>query len=116
MTKPDIKRSMREMERVLKCGGLFYVNFVSVEDPDDRPFSETAPARVLLKSEGFAKHEDEEADAYFSGFEILRKQKTWVDKVHGRGRLKQVYIEYIARKRPGDGARIEGQDTTDKSA
>lgn len=99
MTKPDIKISMREIERALKCDGLCYVNFVSVDDPDNRPFCETAPARVLLKSERFAKYEDEEADVYFEGFEILRKEKRWVEKVHGSRRLKQVYIEYIARKR-----------------
>jgi SAM-dependent methyltransferase len=99
MTKPDIAQAMREMERVLRPEGLVYVNFVSVEDPDKRPFCETAPARDLLKSERFAQHEDNEADAYFEAFEIQRKEKRIVDKAHGRGRLFQVYIEYIARKR-----------------
>ncbi|UCC63325.1 MAG: class I SAM-dependent methyltransferase [Anaerolineae bacterium] len=99
MTKPDIAVAMREIERVLKPEGLCYVNFVSVDDPDDRPFGETAPARHLLKSERFAKHGDNEADAYFKRFEIVRKEKRLVDKVHGSGRLKQAYIEYIARKR-----------------
>jgi SAM-dependent methyltransferase len=99
MTKPDIGTAMCEIERVLKPGGLCYVNFVSVDDPDDRPFCETAPARHLLKSERFAKHEDDEADAYFQGFEVIRKEKRLIDKVHGRKRLKQAYIEYIARKR-----------------
>jgi SAM-dependent methyltransferase len=99
MTKPDIRIAMREMERVLRCGGLCYVNFVSVDDPDDRPFCETAPARDLLKSERFAKHADEEADVYFEGFHILRKEKQYVEKVHGSGILKQVYLEYIVQKK-----------------
>jgi ubiquinone/menaquinone biosynthesis C-methylase UbiE len=99
MTKPDIAISMREIERVLKAGGLCYVNFESVDDPDDRPFCETAPARHLLKSERFAKHEDCEADGYFEHFEIVRKEKRIIDKVHGSGRLRQATIEYIARKR-----------------
>lgn len=99
MTKPDIAISMREIERVLKPGGLCYVNFESVDDPDDRPFCETAPARHLLKSERFAKHEDCEADVYFEHFEIVRKEKRIIDKVHGSGRLRQATIEYIARKR-----------------
>ena len=98
MTKPDIARAMREMERVLMPGGLVYVNFVSVDEPDSGPFCETAPARDLLKSERFAQHEDDEADAYFEAFEIQRKEKRIIDKVHGSGRLLQVYIEYIARK------------------
>ncbi len=99
MTKPDIEIAMSEMERVLKPGGLCYVNFMSVEDPDDRPFCKNAPAQDLLKSERFAKHEDDEADSYLTGFTILRKEKRWVDKLHGNGRLVQVTIEYIARKR-----------------
>ena len=99
MTKPDITRTMGEMERVLRPGGLLYVNFVSVDEPDKGPFCETAPARVLLKSERFAQHDDNEADAYFRAFEIQRKEKRFEDKVHGSGRSLQVYLEYIARKR-----------------
>ena len=99
MTKPDITRAMGEMERVLRPEGLLYVNFISVDEPDSGPFCETAPARDLLKSERFAQHEDNEADAYFEAFEIRRKEKRIVDKAHGSGRLLQVYIEYIARKR-----------------
>jgi ubiquinone/menaquinone biosynthesis C-methylase UbiE len=86
MTKPDIARAMGEIERVLRPRGLCYVNFVSVDDPDDRPFCDTAPARRLLGSEGFAKHEDDEPDAYFANFEILQKEKQVIDKVHGRDR------------------------------
>ena len=99
MTKPDIKTAMGEMERVLRCRGLCYVNFVSLEDPDDRPFCETAPARDLLKSERFAKHGDDEPDVYFEGFHVLRKEKQYVEKVHGSGILKQVYLEYIVQKK-----------------
>ena len=99
MTKPDIAQAMGEIERVLKPEGLCYVNFQSVDDPDDRLFCETAPPRRLLKSERFAKHEDDEADAYFRHFDILRKAKLLIDKAHGGGRLKQAYIEFIARKR-----------------
>jgi len=98
MTKPDIAIAMGEIARVLKRGGLCYVNFTSVDDPDNRPFCEAAPVRQLLKSERFAKHEDDEADAYFEQMEIIRKEKRVIEKVHGSGRLLQVYVEYIARK------------------
>ena len=98
MTKPDIKIALSEMERVLRPGGLCYVNLMSMEDPDNRPFCKTDPTSDLLKSEKFAQHEDNEADIYFQGFELLHKEKRWVDKLHGSKRVKQVYIEYIARK------------------
>ena len=99
MTKPDIAIAMGEIERVLKRRGLCYVNFTSVDDPDNRPFCETAPARHLLKSERFAKYKDDEADMYFEHLEIIRKEKRVIDKVHGSGRSIQAYVEYIARKR-----------------
>jgi SAM-dependent methyltransferase len=99
MTKPDIAQSMGEIERVLKPEGLCYVNFVSVDDPDREPFCETAFARQLLKSERFAHHEDNEADVFFAGFEIVRKEKRLLEKLVGEKRYEQAFIEYIARKR-----------------
>lgn len=102
MTKPDIALTMREIERVLKPHGLCYVNFKSVDYPDKSPFCETAYARRLLHSEQFAYHEDNEADAYFTNFAIVRKEKSILDKLHEHDesqRLRQVWIEYIARKR-----------------
>jgi ubiquinone/menaquinone biosynthesis C-methylase UbiE len=99
MTKPDIKKSIDEMKRVLKPGGLCFVNFLSVDDPDDGAFCDTGFARQLLNSERFAKFEDNEADSYFGRFEILRKEKRYLDKKLENGeRLKQVYIDFIARK------------------
>ena len=99
MTKPDIEISMKEIERVLIPEGLCYVNFLSVDDPDNRTFCTTAPAKHLLKSERFAKHEDDEAESYFDDFEILRKEKKIVERVYGNEKLRQVTIEYIAKKK-----------------
>jgi ubiquinone/menaquinone biosynthesis C-methylase UbiE len=99
MVKADIAQALAEIERVLKRDGLCYVNFLSVDDPDRGPFCETTPIRQLLHSERFSQHKDDEADAYFRSFEILRKEKRLIDKAHGNGRIRQAYIEYIARKR-----------------
>ena len=93
MTKTDIGRSMSEMPRVLKPSGLCYVNFKSVDDPDNRPFCESAFVRRLLRSEWFAKHHDNEADTYSGGFEIVHKERRRIEKVHGTGRLVQAYID-----------------------
>ncbi len=98
MTKTDIAVAMAEIERVLKPGGLCYVNFMSVDDPDRRPFGEDAYARRLLGSEVFAQHQDHEADGYFASFQIRRKEKRIEEKLVGEHWLKQAYIEYIAQK------------------
>lgn len=71
MTRPDIALAVREIERVLMPDGLCFVNSVSVDDPDRRPFCETAPARRLLGSERFCYHEDDEADAYTSNLQAF---------------------------------------------
>jgi hypothetical protein len=100
MTKPDIAVSMREITRVLRSDGLCYVNFLSVDDAESwEPFCETAAAKDLLKSKGFAHFEDDEADVYFEAFEIVRKEKRLVEKLWEERRLRQADIEYIARKR-----------------
>ncbi|UCC45252.1 MAG: class I SAM-dependent methyltransferase [Candidatus Zixiibacteriota bacterium] len=98
MTKPDIKRSMDEIKRVLTPGGLCFVNFHSVDDPDDRPFKKTAFAYRLLSSKRFSKFEDDEADAYFGSCEIIRKEKRLIEKIEGGDKYCQAYVDYIARK------------------
>ncbi len=52
-----------------------------------------------MKSERFAKHEDDEAESYFYGFEILRKEKRGIERVDGNAKLRQVMVEYIAKKK-----------------
>jgi ubiquinone/menaquinone biosynthesis C-methylase UbiE len=98
MTKAGIARAMGEILRVLKPGGLCFVNFLSVDDPDWSPFCDTAPAKRLLQSERFAHHEDDEADRYFAGCRLLWKEKRVIDKFDREKPLRQVYIDYIAER------------------
>ena len=99
MTKPDIQYSMDEIKRVLKHGGLCYVNFDSVDDPDNRSFNKNSFAYRLLKSERFSKFEDSEADAYFESCEIIRKEKRLTEKIENENKYVQANIDYIARKK-----------------
>jgi hypothetical protein len=87
------------MERVLRPNGLCFVNFDSVDDPDRRPFRKNGFTRRLLRSKRFSHYEDNEADRYFNNFEILRKEKRLIEKLYHGQRIKQAYIDYIARKR-----------------
>jgi ubiquinone/menaquinone biosynthesis C-methylase UbiE len=100
MTKPDIALAMQEMTRVLKTGGLCYVNFLSVDDAETwEPFCKNGPAATLLKSERFAHFEDDEADIYFKAHTLLRKEKRVQDK-RWQGKLRRrAEIEYIAQKK-----------------
>lgn len=100
MNKPDILIAMKEITRVLKHSGLCYVNFLLVEDTETwEPFDENAVARRLLKSEGFAHFEDNEADMYFDYFDVLRKVKKWRESLVKGKISRRVEVEYIARKK-----------------
>ena len=94
MTKNDIAVSIKEIERVLKSRGLFFVNFISVDEPDEGPF-----CKPFLGNQRFSKHEDGEPDKYFRNFEIIHKEKRIIDKKSNDKRLVQAYIDYIAEKK-----------------
>ena len=98
MTKPDVALSIREMERVLKPGGLCYVNFKSTDTPDDQPFQENSYPRRLLGSTRFSHHTEAEADAHFGAFVVLRKLRSIEDKRVHDAVVRQTHIEYIVRK------------------
>lgn len=98
MTKPDIAVAMSEIQRVLKPHGLCYVNFLSVDDPDRGPFRRTE-FTLLLRSKRFSHHKDNEADKYFRNFVIVRKEKRRIEKLWYGRKIKQAYIDYIAKKK-----------------
>ena len=99
MTKPDIDLSIKEITRVLRQGGLCYLNFLSVDDEESwEPFCKTADAMELLGSTEFSHFEDSEADAYFQSYKILRKEKLFIDKLWKGRRLRQADIAYTAMK------------------
>jgi len=94
MTKKDIAISIKEIERVLKPSGLCFVNFISIDEPDEGPF-----CKPFLGNLRFSKHEDDEPDRYFSNFKIIHKEKRIIEKRVHRKRLVQAYIDYIAKKK-----------------
>jgi ubiquinone/menaquinone biosynthesis C-methylase UbiE len=99
MNKVDIEVTINEFNRLLPSGGLCFVNFMSVDDPEDRPFCDSSPFQQMLGSKQFAKHEDNEADSYFNNFEIQCKEKRFVERKSRTGWLKQVTLEYIVEKK-----------------
>lgn len=97
MSKPEVLIAIKEITRVLRPGGLFYVNFISVDDEETwDPFNERG--QKLFRNDVFSHYEDDEADIYFEEYQIQRKEKRLTDKLW-QGRLtKRAEIEYILRK------------------
>ncbi len=88
---------MKEMERVLKVGGLCFVNFVSIDDVMFGQGQEVGRGEFLqgwypgIIKEGHvcSYYEDSEPDRYFGHFEIIRKEKRiielQIEKSHPQG-------------------------------
>jgi hypothetical protein len=78
MKKNDIEKSVEEMFRVLKSGGLLYLNLLSIEDSLFGIGEEISPATFRQVEDGeILEHtffEFNEGDKYFKNYEIVYKQ------------------------------------------
>ncbi len=103
MSKQDIATAMQEIKRVLKPGGLCFVNFLSVDSDSFGQGKEVNKGEFLEVERGeeitHTYYEDDEPDAYFGGFEMLHREKRirsrWMDGTE----YVRAYIDYIARKK-----------------
>lgn len=78
MTKEDVKSTIKEMIRVLKKGGLLYLNLLSVEDSIYGVGEEFSPGSFRQKENEYdIEHTffgNDEGDSYFGDCEMLYKQ------------------------------------------
>jgi ubiquinone/menaquinone biosynthesis C-methylase UbiE len=102
LTKKDTVVAIDEMHRVLKKGGLCYLNFLSVDDKWYKEGEEINPGEIVTK-EGdeeylHSYYEDSEPDSYFNDFEILYNEKAHIliGRYYDTGL--SCILEYIAKK------------------
>ena len=102
MTKQDIGTSMAEMQRVLKPGGLCFVNFLSVDSQTYDQGEKIGEGEFREQFDGMefmhSYFEDEEPDLFFAGFDVLHKEKRIRDQLIEGNRHVRAYIDYIAKK------------------
>ena len=102
MSKEEVGKAIKEMERVLVLGGLIFINFPSYDCVGYGEGTEVEKGEFLQMEFGeevlHSYYEDREADMYFENFDfisirkwILLKNEGWVDNMG--------MIEYIARKK-----------------
>ncbi|MFX0039282.1 MAG: class I SAM-dependent methyltransferase [Candidatus Heimdallarchaeota archaeon] len=106
MNKIDIKKALNEMIRVLKPGGLCFVNFLSVDSAFYGEGEEVNPGECIqIQGNEKVMHTfftDEESDSFFENLniEILFKEKRILHKKLEDGEiLHDSYIDYIAQKK-----------------
>jgi ubiquinone/menaquinone biosynthesis C-methylase UbiE len=102
MTKADIAIAMKDIERVLKPGGLCFVNFLSVDDERFQEGEEVGEGEFLQRELDddvlHSYYTYDEPDGYFSSFELLYKERRVLERLFNGERHTQGYIDYIARK------------------
>lgn len=98
LSEEDIQRTLSEMTRVLRPGGLLFVNLLSVEDASFGEGEEIGYNSFLNHDELNTFHRDDEVDILFEGFSMIRKTKR-VDHYYEDGG-RRAYIDVIARKNP----------------
>ncbi|TFF95495.1 class I SAM-dependent methyltransferase, partial [Candidatus Thorarchaeota archaeon] len=100
LTKSDTATAMSEMTRVLKPGGLVYVNFLSTEDQGFGEGTRVGPGEWQSIEHGeltiHSYHEVSEPDRYFEGMDILVKEVIESDRRVVDYRM--ATIEYVAKK------------------
>lgn len=102
MSKADIRKTIKEMKRVIKPGGLMFVNFTSVNDfrygQDEKAgegeFLHPGGGELVLHS----YYDEDEADILFEGMEIVHKENRILERIFEGERIRQGYIDYIAKK------------------
>ncbi|MHA1201489.1 MAG: hypothetical protein ACTSQ4_03100 [Candidatus Heimdallarchaeaceae archaeon] len=102
MNKKDIEKSIKEMLRVLKPGGLLYVNFIWHRADMSYLGKEREPGEFWSEIEGentlHTCHKDNEAEKYFAGVKISYKEKREL-YYNLRGRdFQDGYLDYIVEK------------------
>ncbi|UCC19290.1 MAG: class I SAM-dependent methyltransferase [Promethearchaeota archaeon] len=105
MNKIDIKKGVNEMIRVLKPGGLCFVNFLSLDSEFSNEGEEQNPGEYLqIEGDEEIRHTfftDEESDGFFDDLEIeiLYKEKRIFKKKFDERVMQDAYFDYIVRKK-----------------
>lgn len=102
MTKKDIQKSINEIKRVLKPGGLCCLNFLSLEDGDCGTGKELGRNEFLQIERGeeviHSYFGIDEAEGFFSDMKIIYKENRTIERFYEGEKIKQGYIDYIIEK------------------
>lgn len=102
MKKPAMRQAIAEMKRVLKPGGLLFVNFLSTEDfryqtgmpLGDDSFEQQENGVTVVHS----YYQPEEGDAHFTDMHFVHKEQRTVERLYQGRRIRQGYIDYVMQK------------------
>jgi len=103
LAKIDIGTAMGEIERILKPEGLCFVNFLSVDSQSFGEGEQIGEGEFREQHNGMdfmhSYFKDGEPDTFFTGFEVLHKEKRIREHLISGERNIRAYIDYIAMKK-----------------
>jgi SAM-dependent methyltransferase len=103
MKKAGICRAIDEIKRVLKPGGLCFVNFLSVNDFRYKTGKKIGEGEYLQEEEGetviHSYYQLDEGNKHFEDMEFVYKENRVLDRIYKGHKIRQGYIDYIARKK-----------------
>jgi len=101
MKKMDIRQSVYEMKRVLKKGGLLFLNLVTTDDEGCGEGRALGDNQFMQMEDGEVIHsyfDDSEADIYFQGCELIMKETRILNRIFDGQMIRKGYLDYIFRK------------------
>jgi len=103
MKKRDFAVALREFARVLKPGGLCYVNFLNDECDSYGKGKEVNPGEFVQIEDGeevrYSHYREDELAALLVDFDIVYEETRVLTRAINDGKYKSGYIDYILIKR-----------------
>ncbi|MDR3598634.1 class I SAM-dependent methyltransferase [Clostridium sp.] len=102
MEKADIAKAVDEIKRVLKPGGICFINFLSISDEEYGHGEKVGEGEFLQEEDGqkvvHTYYDIEEGEAHFKDMHILFKENRVLERIFEGKKIKQGYIDYIVQK------------------
>ncbi|MEF2965808.1 class I SAM-dependent methyltransferase [Paenibacillus sp. M1] len=102
MNKNDVRTSLEEMKRVLKPGGIMFVNFLTVHDFRVGEGIDLGNNQYEQIEDGFpvihSYYEPNEADGLLDDMEFIYKEDRVLERIFEGERIRQGFVDYICRK------------------
>ena len=103
MKKEDFSLVLSEFHRVLKCGGLCYVNFLSEECNSYGKGIQVGEGEFLQIEDDeevfYCHYKDKEVEEHFKNFEIIYKEKRVIRRKLDKEEYTSAYFDYILMKK-----------------